>query len=83
MTKHQSLRARILRALRACDGVPMPEDALSGAVTPYVFGADESDVREVVRQLIAQDFVVSDTDAATQIKSFTLTTKGNLAAKQL
>lgn len=83
MSTRQQLRIKILRALRRCDGVPMPEDALSGAVIPYVHGADEGDVREAVKELIADDFLVSDTDGLTQIKSFALTTKGNLAAKKL
>ena len=83
MTLRTQVRLKILRALRAADGVPMPEDSLCGAVLPFVATAGPSDVKAELVDLESQHLVVGETDMITTLRSFTLTTKGALAAKQL
>lgn len=77
------IRIKILKALRACHGVPLPDDSICGAVLPFVPGAGPSDVMAELTDLETQIFVVGETDLITGLRSFNLTTKGALAAKQL
>jgi hypothetical protein len=83
MTIRAQIRIKVLKALRCCDGVPMPEDSLSGAVLPFINGAGHTDVRAELVDLEANGYLVSEQDMFTGIKSFTLTTKGHLQAKTL
>jgi hypothetical protein len=84
VTQRTLIRTAILKALRRCDGVPMPEEALLGAVQSLVRpepGA--TDVRAEIKEMEqVEGFISSHSDSITG-KSFTLTARGEHKAKQL
>jgi hypothetical protein len=82
MTLRQQIRPRVLRAIRAADGVPVPGESVIGAVLPFVVGATASDVREQIVVLENENFLVSELDPLTEIRSYALTGKGALEAKK-
>lgn len=83
MTLRQQIRPRILRVIRAADGTPVPEGSVIGAVTPFVLQSTDTDVKEQLKALESEGLVVSELDLISEHRSYTLTTKGALAAKQL
>jgi hypothetical protein len=83
LTQRNHLRTAILKALRACNGEPMPEGALLGAAQSLVRpepGA--TDVRAEFKAMEEEGFIASENDPISG-KLFALTPRGELKAKQL
>jgi hypothetical protein len=80
-----TLKRSLLRVLLACDGVPMPETALISAakILSRPPGLTDGDVRQALGQVEAAGFVAGVTDELTAERSWTLTLKGTLRARQL
>jgi hypothetical protein len=79
------LKRGLLRALQACDGVPMPESALVSAARILARPAQptEADVIEALREVEAGGYAAGLTDDLTQERSWTLTARGAHKARQL
>lgn len=84
MNKKTDLQIAVLKALEACDGVPMPEGALVSAVCIGVrqLNPKPAEVLAAVAAMEAIGFVQGLEDALIG-KSWTLTEKGSHRAKQL
>ena len=78
------LNCAILRALLACDGLPMPESALLGAVRALSrpAGLTEGDLLEALHEVEARGFVSGASDELTGERSWILTLKGVLRARE-
>lgn len=83
MTLRAHIITRILRALRAADGIPMPADSLAGAVMPFVANSGHSDITAALSDMEGAGLVVGETDSITNTRSYILTTAGALRAKQI
>lgn len=79
------LRKYILLALNACDGVPMPESALIGAVESLARPARPTaeDIFEALKDVEAGRLVAGLTDKITEDRVWSLTQSGILAARAL
>jgi type IV secretory pathway TrbL component len=80
----QNIKANILRALNACDGLPMPEAALLAAVENLSQPArlTQSDIKNAVRSLEAEDFIAGVNDSIIGT-SWMLTLRGIFKARQV
>jgi hypothetical protein len=78
------LKKSILRVLLACDGVPMPETALVSATKVLARPASltDGDVLEALLEVEAGGYVSGVTDELTAERSWTLTAKGHLRARE-
>lgn len=79
------LKQSIIRVLLACDGVPMPETALVGAVQLHARPNPPTagDVLEALRDVEAGGYAAGVTDEFTAERSWTLTTKGTHKGRHL
>jgi hypothetical protein len=84
MSAHVHIRLQLLRSLRAAGGEPMPENALVDAAQFLVRPTPGAgDVLAELGDLERAGFVVSQLDMFTNVRSYTLTTAGELKAKEL
>ena len=79
------LKRWLLVALRACDGVPMPECALLSAAKILSRPArpTDGDVLDALRDIEAGGYAVGLTDDLTEERSWMLTSKGLHKAREL
>jgi hypothetical protein len=79
------LKRGLLRALQACDGVPMPESALVSAARLLARPAQptEGDILEALREVEAGGYAAGLSDELTQERSWMLTAKGAHKARGL
>ena len=78
------LKKFILLSLQACDGLPMPESALIGAVQNLARPGQPTvaDVREALKAVESDGYASGASDDMTET-TWTLTTKGIHKARQL
>jgi DNA-binding PadR family transcriptional regulator len=80
-----NLARPILLALHACDGIPMPESALLGAVrnlsVPH--RPTNSDIGAALRAVEELGYVKGVTDELDGARTWTLTEKGKHRAREL
>ena len=78
------LKKFILLALHACDGLPMPENALIGAVQNLARPGQPTvaDVKDALKAVEADHYASGAADDMTET-TWTLTTKGVHKARQL
>ena len=83
-TMKNHLKKFILLALNACDGLPMPEPALLGAVQNLARPGQPTlaDVREALKAVEADGYCSGAADDMTET-TWTLTTKGVHKARSL
>lgn len=79
------LKRLILLSLQACDGMPMPQGSLLAAVGSLARPDEPTrgDLLEALNEVDAQGFAAGETDDFTLERSWVLTTKGKLKARQL
>jgi hypothetical protein len=81
---NQKIKQAILKALLACDGVPMPESALISGVE-NMLSRDLPTKKEIgtgINQLYSAQLLIGAADEITGT-SWALTTAGNIKARQL
>ena len=80
---HPILQRRVLLALLACDGLPLPHDTLVDAVTiNFVPRPTRGDVESAIKSCEASGFIAGATVELEGIQ-WGLTGKGTLKARQL
>lgn len=81
---NQKIKQAILKALLACDGLPMPESALFSAVETYCRPSHptQSDISAGISMLEIEQFILGTSDDISGT-SWMLSVKGTLKARQL
>ncbi len=79
------LKRSILAVLHACDGLPMPETALIGAVHLHIRPdrPSDSDILDALQDVEVKSYASAVTDELTQERTWTLTAKGTHKARQM
>jgi len=79
------LKRSLLTVLQACDGLPMPEQALLTAVRLHLRPErpSESDILESLHELESQRYAMAVTDELMNEPTWTLTAKGTHQASQM
>lgn len=84
MTERAKIKEWILKVLLSTDGLPMPDDALNGAVKAGFASTPTNSDIAVARKELEDGFYISGSkDEVTGSVTWTLTTKGQHKAKQL
>ena len=80
----QTLKKFVLLALNACDGLPMPQSALTGAVQAMARPASptKADVEEALKAVESDGYAMGASDDMTET-TWTLTTAGVHKARKL
>lgn len=83
MSPVNTVKRFALKSILATGGVPMPGGALNDACRALAPGMLHSDFLQVLRELEEGGFIVGAMDELDGTASWTLTTKGELKARQL